>query len=76
MRTSERRTGIWRLSLEQIEATVARSSRKWTRPWEPGCRVFESTSFHVSGQERRGMEHDQNRAILQRSPPHHCSSRD
>ena len=23
MRTSERRTGIWRLSLEQIEATVA-----------------------------------------------------
>jgi hypothetical protein len=76
MRNTERRNGIWRLSLEQIEATVAEHLGNGTRPWESGRRLFESAGFHVSGQECGGMEHNQGRTILQRSPPHDRSSRD
>ena len=64
MHTSERPN--WNLAtvIGANRSHSRRSSRKWTCPWESGCRLFESAGFHVSGQERGGMEHDQDRTIL------------
>ena len=56
--------GIWRLSLEQIEATVADHLGTGRVPGNQAASLFESAGFHVSGEERGGLEHDQNRQIL------------
>jgi hypothetical protein len=64
MHTSERRNGIWRLSLEQIEATVADHLGKGR---VPGNQAPACLSRHVSmylAKERCGIEHNQDRTIL------------
>jgi hypothetical protein len=58
MRTSERPTGIWRLSLEQIEATVPDHLGNGRVPGNQADACLSRQVFHVSGQERGGMEHN------------------
>ena len=74
MRTSERRVGIWRLSLEQIEATVADhlGNGRVRGNQAPSCLVGR---FPCIWQERWWMEHDQDRPILQRSPSYDRTAR-
>ena len=76
MRAIEQRTGIWRLSLEQIEATVADHLGRGRVPGNQTGPLFQSADFNVSGEERGRLEHNPDRPFLQRSPPHHRSSRD
>ena len=72
---TSQKAGIWRLSLEQIEATVAEHL---------GCgRVLGNQrgpcfSRQVSMYLQRTSEgeHDADRPVLQPSPSHHCSLRD
>ena len=64
MRTVEQRNGIWRLSLEQIEATVADHLGNGRVAGNQSAPCLSQAGFHVPGQERCGMEHDQDRPIL------------
>ena len=76
MRTIEQRTGIWRLSLEQIEATVADHLGNGRVPGNQSAPCLSRQVSMYLAKNVGGMEHDQDRPILQRSPPHYRSSRD
>jgi hypothetical protein len=39
-------------------------------------RMLQPTNLNVPGKARRRLEHSSNRAILQRTSPHHCPLRD
>src|SRR6185369_6037887 len=63
----ERRTGIWRLSLEQIEATVADHLGHGRVPGNQAARCLSrEVSMYLA--KNVGMEHDQDLTIPQRSP--------
>src|SRR6266567_7397005 len=53
----------------------SRPPRRRTCRGESGCCLLESAGVHVFGKESSGMEHDEDRPILQRSTRHHRSSR-
>jgi hypothetical protein len=61
---SQHPTGIWRLSLEQIEATVADHLGNGRVPGKQAAACLSRQVSYVSGEERGGMEHDQDRQIL------------
>ena len=76
MQLTKQKVGIWRLSLEQIEATVADHLGPGRVPGnQPGPCFSRQISMYLA-KKRGGLEHDQDRPVLQRSPPHHRSLRD
>jgi hypothetical protein len=62
MRAIDHKTGIWSLSLGQIEATVAAH----LGPGRPARNtpLLQPSNFDVLSEAHRRVEHDQNRPIL------------
>ena len=71
-----KKPGIWRLPLEQIEATVAdHLGRGRVQGNQPGPCFSRQVSMYLA-KKRWRLEHDPDWPVLQRSAPHHRNARD
>jgi len=64
MRAIDHKTGIWSLSLGQIEATVAAHLGPGARSGPGTAPLLQPSNFDVLGEAHRRVEHDQDRQIL------------